>query len=113
VAHASVSETEVDNTTVRRIYLGKKTRWDNRTKIIPVILKDESLHKVFVKEILNRSVSNFENYWKQAVFTGRGIPPRAFDSELDLLQYVSRTPGALGYVSRRTAYPGVKVLALE
>ena len=113
VAHPGVPEDEVTEVTMRRIYLGKKTRWDGDLRITPVMRKGGDLHEAFVKKVLNRTVASFETYWKQAVFTGRGIPPRSFETEEELVFYVSQTPGALGYVSEDAPRPGVKILSLE
>ncbi|MBU1920609.1 hypothetical protein KKG66_07170 [bacterium] len=34
------------------------------------------------------------------MFTGEGIPPRAFETEEELRRFVAETPGALGFVER-------------
>lgn len=110
VAHPDLAVDDVDEATLRRIFLGKKTRWGDGTPVVPVMLKEGRAHAWFVEERLGRTVPKFVTYWKQAVFTGRGVPPRAFDSEDELLFYVSRTPGAVGYARRAGAADGVKVL---
>jgi len=110
VAHPELAESDVDEPTLRRIYLGKKTRWNDGTPVVPVMLTDGPVHDWFVEERVGRSVPKFVTFWKQSVFTGRGMPPRAFASEDELLFFVARTPGAIGYVSRDAAADGVKVL---
>ena len=50
---------------------------------------------------------------KQAVFTGRGIPPQGFDDEAELAAYVAATPGAVGYVARGTPHPGAREMILD
>jgi hypothetical protein len=47
------------------------------------------------------------------VFTGKGIPPKSFDTEAELVDFVKTTPGAVGYVSPRTDVTGVKILAVD
>lgn len=113
VAHPDLAEDSIDEPTLRRIYLGKKTRWSDGIPVVPVMLKEGRTHAWFVEERVGRSVAKFVTYWKQAVFTGRGMPPRAFDTEDELLFYVSRTPGAVGYASRAAPGDGVKVLDVE
>lgn len=111
IAHLGVPTDRCDEKTVRRIFLGKKTRWEDGETVVPVMLRSGALHADFVEDLLDRTAARFETYWKQAVFTGRGIPPRAFDDERELLAYVAATPGAVGYVSRDTPRTGVKVIA--
>jgi len=113
VAHPDLPEDSIDEPTLRRIYLGKKTRWSDGTPVVPVMLKEGRVHEWFLEERVGRSVAKFVTYWKQAVFTGRGMPPRAFDTEDELIFYVSRTPGAVGYASRASPVDGVKILDVE
>lgn len=113
IAHPEVPDDRCDHKNTQRIYLGKKTRWTGGVRVVPVMLRDGETHEEFVKELLDRSVAKFEIYWKQAVFTGKGIPPRAFDSEGELMAYVAQTPGAVGYVSRGVTLRGVKELVCQ
>ena len=110
IAHPDVPDVECSEKNAQRIYLGKKTRWEGGLRIVPVMLRDGDVHEAFVEELLGRSVAKFEIYWKQAVFTGKGIPPQSFDDEGELMAYVAATPGAVGYVSRGARLRGVKEL---
>lgn len=110
IVNPDVPDLSCSEETAQRIYLGKKTRWEGGLNIVPVMLKDGDVHEAFVEELLDRSVAKFEIYWKQAIFTGKGIPPHAFDDEAALMAYVAETPGAVGYVSRDAELRGVKEL---
>ncbi len=103
----------LDAKDLERIYLGKQTRWENDEAIIPVMLKKGPVHDAFVEDFLGRSVHRFVTYWRQMVFTGKGIPPRGFANEQELVTFVAETPGALGYISAETAVAGVKVLLVN
>jgi len=113
IAHPDVPDITCSEKNAERIFLGKKTRWEGGSRIVPVMLREGDTHEEFVKELLDRSVAKFEIYWKQAVFTGKGIPPRTFDSEGELMVYVAETPGAIGYVSRDATLRGVKELVCK
>lgn len=95
----TVPDKSLEKESIERIYLGKKSQWSNGTRVVPVILKAGATHTAFVKKILDRDASQFSTYWKQAVFTGRGMPPKSFETEAELIDYVSTTPGAIGYAS--------------
>ncbi|MEZ4649973.1 MAG: hypothetical protein R3E97_14520 [Candidatus Eisenbacteria bacterium] len=43
---------------------------------------------------------------------GAGVPPKAFDTEDELLRFVAETPGSIGYVSIRTPTTGAKTITL-
>ena len=113
VVNNDVPDSSLNAESLQRIYLGKKTRWSGGKKIVPVMLKSGSVHEAFVEELLKKAVSKFNTYWKQAVFTGKGIPPKTFENEKDLLEYIAETPGAIGYISARTKVSGVKIILIK
>lgn len=113
IAHADNSEGVVDHEEVKRIYLGKKTHWNDDTPIVPVILKKGEIHEDFLDEYLDRTSHRFVSYWRQMVFTGKGVPPKSFASEADLIAFVAATPGAVGYVSDTKPLTGVLTLTIR
>jgi hypothetical protein len=44
---------------------------------------------------------------------GKGSMPKSFASEAEIVKYVAKTPGAIGYVSGAAAADGVKKVALK
>lgn len=112
IANPDVTEQSLDEADITRIYQGKLTRWDHDLKVVPVMLKDGPVHEAFVEDIMGSTTSRLSTYWKQAVFSGRGIPPKSFDSELEVVRYVASTPGAIGYVSPLTPLTNVKELVI-
>jgi hypothetical protein len=47
------------------------------------------------------------------VFSGRGVPPPELDSEEQVVQFVLKNPGAIGYVSGNTGIEDVRVVSLR
>ena len=78
-----------------------------------VMPKDGTVHDRFIEDYLDRSVQRFATYWRQMVFTGKGVPPRSFASEADLVSFVASTPGTVGFASASVDTSGVKVLPVE
>lgn len=113
VAHESVAEDLVGRKDLQRIYLGKKSTWDDKTTIVPVILKEGPVHEEFVEDVVGRSTNRFTSYWRQMIFTGKGVPPKSFDNEAEVVDFVKATPGAVGYVSPQADVTGVKVLTVD
>ena len=110
------SEVDVDTLGVdelQRIYLGKRSRWPDDTRVKPALIKSGDLHESFVQEVLERSLAKFNSYWKQLVFTGKGVPPKSFVGEDELVEYVRDTPGAVGYVSASSRPDGVRTIILD
>ncbi len=109
----SVPDKSLERESIERIYLGKKSQWSDGTRIVPVVLKSGATHTAFVRKFLDRDASQFSTYWKQAVFTGRGVPPKSFDSEAELVEFVSVTPGAIGYASFMPSSKPVSRIAVK
>jgi ABC-type phosphate transport system substrate-binding protein len=98
---------------VKKMFLGKKTLWENGENILPVVLKSGPLHEVFLKELIEKTPLQFSMYWKRIIFTGRGIGPKSFETESELLKYVAETKGAVGYADASASFGDVKVVPLE
>jgi ABC-type phosphate transport system substrate-binding protein len=113
VVNTGVVDDTIDDKGIQRIYLGKKTSWPDHSSIVPVMLKAGPVHQEFVEEIVGRSEHRFASYWRQMVFTGKGVPPRSFDTEDEVVDFVKETPGAVGYVSPATDVTGVKTLTVD
>lgn len=113
IANPDISLESIKSKDLQRIYLGKKTMWDDGTSIVTVMPKDGTVHDRFIEDYLDRSVQRFATYWRQMVFTGKGVPPRSFVQEIDLVSFVASTPGSLGFASAGADMSGVKVLTVE
>lgn len=113
IANPGNSLESIESKDLQRIYLGKKTMWDDGTSIVTVMPKAGTVHDRFIEDFLDRSVQRFATYWRQMVFTGKGVPPRSFVQETDLVSFVASTPGSLGFASDGADMSGVKVLTVE
>ena len=113
IANPGVSLESIATKDLQRIYLGKKTLWPDGSSIVTVMPKDGTVHDRFIEDYLDRSVQRFATYWRQMVFTGKGVPPRSFATEADLVAFVAATPGTVGFASDVADTSGVKVLPVE
>lgn len=66
-----------------------------------------------IQQFAARTPDQFEKFWKKQVFSGKGAMPEVFKTEAELVVYVSRTPGAFGYVDDSTPTSGVSVVRLQ
>lgn len=89
----------LDEATLKKIYLGKKKAWENGEKIILTTLKKGETHESFMLRLINRRPEQFTIYWKQLMFTGRGIMPKEFASEQEMVDFIAANHGAIGYIS--------------
>ena len=113
VCNKNVPEDSLSKGEVKNIFLGKKTRWRNDEKIIFVISEASEAHKTFLKEYIGKNAFQYANYWKKQVFTGKGKPPKSFGTEESLLDYVSDTEGAIGYLPSEAPGNTVKTIPIN
>src|SRR5437773_1278170 len=100
ITHPANPATSVGRKFLGDAFLKKVTRWPDDQAIRPVDLDPDSpVRKRFSEEVLGRSVAAVKSYWQQIIFSGRDIPPPELDSDEDIIQYVLKHPGAVGYVS--------------
>jgi ABC-type phosphate transport system substrate-binding protein len=95
-------------------FLKKASHWPDGTAIAPVDQAGESaVRRRFSDEVLGRSVAAVKSYWQQLIFSGRGVPPPELDAEEEVVKFVARRRGAVGYVSLAAELAGVKVVAVK
>lgn len=104
----------LDEDELSRIFLKKTTRWPNGSAVLPVDgSPDSAVRESFSRAVHDKEVPWIKSYWQRQIFSGRETPPPELASARDVLDYVSRTPGAIGYVD--TGAPlgnGVKQLRI-
>jgi len=112
IVNKNVQETRITSETIRNIFLGKKAKWNDGSRIVLVVLENNDTHSLFLKNYVKKGSHAFLNYWRQKLFTGQGVPPISFDNETDLTDYVANTKNAIGYVSSLDTLEGVKILSI-
>ncbi|MFN8176838.1 MAG: hypothetical protein U0167_02870 [bacterium] len=112
IAHPGVGVTKMDADVVRRVYLGQQVRLGD-VVLVPAVLSKPPMNEEFTRQFLQRTASQFTSYWRSQVFSGKGLPPKAFDSESRLLDFVRTTPGALAFVDSSATCRGVRVIEIE
>jgi ABC-type phosphate transport system substrate-binding protein len=111
IVHPSNPVTSVDQRFLADAFLKKVTRWAHDEAIRPVDLHvDSTVRRHFSDDALKRSVAAVKSYWQQLVFSGRGVPPPEMDNDEQVVKFVLRNPGAIGYVSGTANVEGAKVV---
>ena len=113
IANEDVAGSELDRETLQAIFLGKKSQWDSGASIVPVSLKGGATHQEFLKAVVRRTPAQYRSFWKRAIFTGTGSPPKSFATEEEVVEFVRTSSGAIGYIDSSTSHEGVKALSIE
>jgi TonB family protein len=111
IANSGVNVGIISLVELKAVFLEEKSSI-NGTHVEPVLEKDGPVHQAFLQEYLGRSEDDLQAYYHTLVFTGRGSMPKVLGSDAEVVAYVARTRGAIGYVSRTANAEGVKTLAV-
>lgn len=96
------------------LFLRRATRWDHGADASPVDLPEGStIRAEFTEEIHDRSVSAVKAYWTRVIYSGGGLPPPVKQSPTEVVEFVGRNAGGVGYVPSGTPLVGVKVLEVS
>ncbi len=111
VTNKGVGKSDLSKGEIKKIFIGQMVKWGNNSKINIVTLKKGSeIHTEFVRTYTGKSPSQFEKYWRKMVFTGKGSIPRSFKTEKELLDYIIKTDGSIGYVSTENRSNEVNII---
>lgn len=113
VANKDVSISQLSSSQIRELFTGAKSRFSDGSRAVPVVLKGGPAHEVFLHKHLAETPEDFRTLWRKLVFTGQGSMLKEFASESAMLEYITVTPGAIGYVSRVSNPDAVKILIVS
>jgi TonB family protein len=112
IANSSVKADTISADEIKRVFLEERRSLDDGTHVAPVLEKDGPVHQAFLRAYLGRTDDDLLMYYRALVFAGRGSMPKELDSDAEVVAYVTKTKGAIGYVSAETSTEGVKTLAI-
>lgn len=113
VANPSVKFSSISTAELRQIFLLQRNTLKDGSSVEPVLGKKRVTTDAFMKKYLNRDSEEVHTYYQGLVFTGKGSMPKQLNSDAEIVAYVARTKGAIGYVSADAVTDQVKVLAIS
>ncbi len=116
VANPAAKLEQLSREELVNLYMGRVRRLPNGTPVYPVDLAREGgAEKAdFYQRLLGRDLAEIRAYWVRLTFSGQASPPLQATSSEQVLDFVRRNPGAIGYVERSKVDPRVRVVfALE
>jgi TonB family protein len=109
IANLSVKADTISAGELKSVFLEQKRSLAD-THVEPVLQKSGPVHEAFLKEYLSKTHEDLQTYYGALVFTGRGSMPKELGSDAEVVAYVAKTRGAVGYVSTASSAEGVKTL---
>jgi ABC-type phosphate transport system substrate-binding protein len=113
IANSSVRASAVSADELRGVFLGTKTSLSDGSHVEPVLLKSGAVHEAFLREYVGKTDSALITYYRSLVFTGKGTMPKAFASDAEVVSFVGKTKGAIGYVGAGASTGSARTLAVR
>lgn len=114
VVNADVPQQSLSRSLVRSIFSMRMTSWSNGMPIRVFVLGDkDEVHATFSKRILGVFPHQLRRAWNRQIFSGTGQAPEKVESEQEMRDKVSQTPGAIGYLSEDMINEQIRTIAVE
>jgi hypothetical protein len=98
-------------TQVADIFLGRVSRFPNGLLAVPVDLRDGSPERdQFYVKVTGKTPAQVKAYWSKIIFTGRGQPPRAVSTGVDMRNFIAANDAAIGYIDTALLDDSVRAL---
>jgi hypothetical protein len=113
IANLNVDTSEISRNDLKRIFLLTQTSLPGASHVEPVLEKGGTVSDQFLNEHMGRTNAALMTYYRSLMFSGKGSIPKSFGSDAEVVGYVARTKGAIGYVNVGADTPGVKILKVK
>ena len=114
IVHPSNPVDSLASDQLSRLLLKKTTSWKHGGSVLPIDLASSSKVRVeLTKQVHRKSVSSIKSFWQQRIFSGRAVPPPELQSDTEVVAFVKRNPGAVGYISSAAVLEGVKAVTIR
>ncbi|HEX4976219.1 MAG TPA: hypothetical protein VFV48_10080 [Pseudomonadales bacterium] len=99
----------IDKVTLRKIFLGKQSRFPDDTPAIPLAQPEYSrTAQQFNLLLLNKNKIQYKSHWARLIFTGQGHPPETAYNDREVIEYVKNHPEAVSYIDSSALNKDVK-----
>jgi ABC-type phosphate transport system substrate-binding protein len=114
VVHPKNPVVAVDRATLARVFLKKIATWDDGTPVTAIDQeRTAAVRGSFSRDVHKKDADAIAAYWATLVYSGRDTPPAVKRSDDEVIEFVRRNPGAVGYVSSTATPDGVKVIGVR
>jgi len=95
---------------LREIGWGKKKSIDGQDLVFVRLIKNPEITEKFSK-VVSRTGMQFKRHWKNEKFRGKSVP-KGFEDISELINFIERTPNAIGYVDTENLSVNIKILEI-
>lgn len=108
IAHSAIRG--LDAETLKRIWTGRSIELDG-IALHPINLPPgHPSRRRFLALVMQQDDDDYIAYWTVRRYVGKGAPPREMNTGAEVIEFVRRTPGAIGYIDPSDVRPGLNVV---
>lgn len=106
--------TELNISELRQRFKGKYYSWDKNIDVIIALPSSKHINAEEVSRIIyDKSFYGVKKFWLSLVFQGRFNAPNFFDSDDEIVDFISKNEGSIGFVSKKVVVPEKFVITLS
>ncbi|WP_150305676.1 type 2 periplasmic-binding domain-containing protein [Pseudomonas saliphila] len=90
------------------VFMGRYRRLPTGETALPVDLSP--LKARFYRALVDKDLAEINSYWARLIFSGQASPPLQMQESDEMLQYIRRNPGALGYLDAAAVPDDVRIV---
>lgn len=114
ITHENTPVKKISINRLRTIYGLKTKYWDDQTPIIVYTTNPlEKEYRIFSKQVLGMFSHQLQRAWNRLIYSGRALPPTTVMSFKEMMEAVSTTPGAIGYIPKRELNATIQQLEIR
>jgi ABC-type phosphate transport system substrate-binding protein len=110
IANKSVPEELLNSSKILDFYSKDVRTWSNGDPVTVFDLKPKNEVKKTFYEFLGISISRIKSIWLKNMLSGEGDPPKALESEEEMIQKIVETKGSIGYISAEKVNDQIRTL---
>lgn len=105
--------TNLSSAEFKSIFLGDKTKFSNGGNILLVVNKEDNSIRTKFTNIMGKSFSEMLNIWLKKSMNDGLKAPSQFTSDNDIINFVSKNNGAIGFVNTASINNTVKLITID
>ena len=107
------NKADITEANIKNIFLGKTKKFSDGKKAVPVEITDGDIKVQFTKQVLKKNKSTLKAYWSRMVFSGKAVPPKGYDSEMAMKEFIAKNKNAIGFLNGVNIDESVKVVKID
>lgn len=86
---------------LKSLYLGYELYINGEKIHLTHLEANNSATEIFLKDIVGMSYREFSAYWRRKLFSGKGMPPKTFKEESEMINFIKKNESSIGVLPKK------------